>query len=132
MNITGSCSLFVLVLTMGLLATGCGNSQSPQGKIDSLAKQMQSQLPKKLDSNTKLVKVYTKKMELVSEYELLLKPTNEKEDAVLAKKLGAYLHSTVCTNIKNDLLNRGISSQYIYTNTQGKVILEMVLAPGDC
>ena len=132
MNITGSRSLAVLVLTMGLMVAGCGGPQSPQEKIDSLAKEMQAQLPKTLDSDTRLVKVYTGKLELVSEYELLHPPTEEKARADSKKYLNAYLHSVVCTNIKNQLLGQGVSSRYIYKTPQGEVFLDLVLKPGDC
>jgi hypothetical protein len=132
MKITGSCSLAVLVLTMGLMVAGCGGSQSPQEKIDSLVKEMQPQLPKTLDSDTRLVKVYSDKLELVSEYELLHPSAEEKARANSKKHLNDYLHSVVCTNIKNQLLSQGISSRYIYKTPEGEVFLDLVLKPGDC
>jgi hypothetical protein len=65
-------SHFLFIFLIILSIAGCSNSQqSAQIKIDKIANGMKGKLPKILDANTKLVYVYTKKLELVSEYKLV-------------------------------------------------------------
>jgi len=88
-----------------------------------------------LDSDTKLVKVYTKKLELVSEYELVNYSATEATEtakAALKRKIENYLKNQVCSGIKGELLSKGITSRYVYTANKGEVVLELALVASDC
>jgi len=100
--------------------------------IDQMAADMKSELPKKLDKDTELVNVYTKKLEFVSEYELLNFQSNEANKAAAAAKIESFLKSQICPGIKKELLGKGISSKYIYKGKDGEYLFEEVLKPGDC
>ena len=93
---------------------------------------MRAELPKMLDSDTRLVNVYTKKLELVSEYELVDFKPSETENRRVKNKIEVYLKSQVCQGIKKELLSRGISARYIYKDDAGQTIGEWLIAPGDC
>jgi hypothetical protein len=123
------CALFITVI---FTISGCGNNpQSAQAKIDRIANDMKSELPKTLDSDTKLVNVYTNKLELVSVYELGNFEPN-KDITEVEIKIKSYLKHQVCPSIKKDLLKRGISSRYIYKNKDGQPVVDLILSPGDC
>ena len=128
--------LFVLCLFMFMISfsmTGCGNNpQAAQAKIDRMAKDMQASLPKMLDKDTKLVKVYANKMELVSEYEMVNFEMNEGNRAAVESKINSYLKLQLCPSIKKELLNLGISARYIYKEKKGQTVVDQVLAKGDC
>jgi len=125
--------LLVSLIILSSTIAGCGkNAQSPQAMIDQMADDMKSQLPKKLDKDTELINVYTEKMELVSEYELLNFEPNEANKAVTATKIESYLKFKTCPNIKKELLSKGISSKYVYKGKDGQYLFEKVLQPGDC
>ena len=112
---------------------GCSDSpQSAQKKIDKIANEMQPQLPKMLDKDTRLVNVYTKQLELVSEYELVNYNPEESDDQKTRNKIELYLTRQVCPNIKKELLGKGISARYIYKGNNGQTIVDRVLLPGDC
>lgn len=120
-------------LLIGLLLTGCSNSpQAAQKTIDKLARDMQAELPKLLDRDTKLVKVYSRKLELVSEYELLNYEPTEAQNNQNKMKIELYLKQQACPAIKEELLNRGLSSRYIYKDSNGRIIGDWLLSPGDC
>ena len=121
--------LFTLLIILSIV--GCSNSQqSAQSKIDKIAKDIKAELPKMLDADTKLVNVYTKELELVSEYELVNYKTDNTDNQ--KNKIEFYLRNKVCPGIKDELLNKGISSRYIYKESKGKVILDKLLSPSDC
>ena len=125
--------LLIIMIILSFAMADCGNSnRSPQAMIDKLASDMQSQLPKKLDKDTELVNVYTNKLELVSEYELLNFESTEANEAAAATEIESYLKFQICPGIKKELLSRGISSKYIYKGKDGKYLFEKVLRPGDC
>jgi hypothetical protein len=125
--------LLVIIIIISFAMISCGNSsQSAQTIIDRLANDMKSQLPKKLDKDTKLVNVYTKKLEFVSEYELLNFKSTEENKVATETKIEFYLKSQVCPNIKKDLLSKGVSSKYVYKGKDGQYLFEKVLKPGDC
>ena len=125
--------LYLLVIIMPLAMTGCGNSpQAAQAKIDRMAKDMQANLPKMLDKDTRLVKVYAKKMELVSEYELVNFEMNEENRTPVEVKIKSYLKLQLCPSLKKELLNLGISARYIYKEKNGQTVVDQVLAKGDC
>ena len=122
---------FLFIFLISLSIAGCSNSQqSAQIKIDKIANGMKGKLPKMLDANTKLVNVYTKKLELVSEYELVNHITSDDDNQ--KNKIDFYLKNTVCPGIKKELLSKGISSRYIYKGKEGKVILDRLLSSDDC
>ena len=124
-------SHFLFIFLIILSIAGCSNSQqSAQIKIDKIANGMKGKLPKMLDANTKLVNVYTKKLELVSEYELVNHITSDDDNQ--KNKIDFYLKNTVCPGIKKELLSKGISSRYIYKGKEGKVILDRLLSSDDC
>jgi len=124
-------SHFLFIFLIILSIAGCSNSQqSAQIKIDKIANGMKGKLPKMLDANTKLVNVYTKKLELVSEYELVNHITSDGDNQ--KNKIDFYLKNTVCPGIKKELLSKGISSRYIYKGKEGKVILDRLLSSDDC
>jgi len=121
------------VLLAGLLLASCSNSpQAAQNKIDKIAQNTRMELPKMLDRDTRLVNVYTGKLELVSEYELVNYESSESENKKVKSKIEAYLKTQVCPGIKKELLSRGISSRYIYKDNVSKVIGNWLIAPGDC
>lgn len=125
--------LFLSVLLLTFFLTACSNTpQSAQNKIDKLAKDMQAELPKMLDRDTKLTNVYTKELELVSEYELVNYESSEAENQKIINKIELYLKTQVCPGIKKELLSRGISSRYIYKGKNGQIIGDWLVAPGDC
>ena len=125
--------LLVFIIILSFVMVGCGRStQSPQAMIDKMADDMKSQLPKKLDKDTELVNVYTEKMELVSEYELLNFEPNEADKAAIATKIESYLKSQICPGIKKELLSKGVSSKYVYKGKDGQYLFEKILKPGDC
>ena len=111
----------------------CSDSpQSAQKKIDKIANDIQPQLPKMLDKDTRLVNVYTKQLELISEYELVNYSPGESDDQSTKNKIELYLTRQVCPNIKQELLGKGISARYIYKGNNGQTIVDRVLSPGDC
>ena len=123
----------ILIFTLMLAITGCSNSpQSAQRKIDKIAKDIKTELPKMLDNDTRLVSVYTKKLELVSEYELINYEPTETSSSLIKKKIEFYLKKQVCPDIKIELLDKGISSRYIYKAKNGEILLDWLLSPGDC
>ncbi len=123
----------IIICVISLAVTGCDKSpQAGQNKIDTIAAEMKTQLPKMLDSDTKLVKVYSKKLELVSEYELVNYPVEVSDQDTLKGNIENYLKMQVCPDIKSELLSNGISSHYIYKVKNGEVVLELLLTPGDC
>ena len=125
--------LYLLVIIMPLAMTGCGNSpQAAQAKIDRMAKDMQANLPKMLDKDTRLVKVYANKMELVSEYELVNFEMNEENRTPVEVKIKSYLKLQLCPSIKKELLNLGVSARYIYREKKGQTVVDQVLTKGDC
>ena len=85
-----------------------------------------------LDRDTSLVNVYTRKLELVSEYELVNYDSGESDNKKVKRKIEAYLKTQVCPGIKKELLSRSISSRYIYKDNAGRVIGDWLIAPGDC
>lgn len=112
---------------------GCSNSQqSAQDKIDKIAKDIKPELPKMLDAETKLVNVYTKKLEIVSEYELLKLKAGDGDNQKTKDKIERYLKNKVCPEIKGGLLNKGISTRYISKGNEGEVIVDKLLSAGDC
>lgn len=116
-----------------LLLTACSNSpQAAQNKIEQMAQNMKAELPKMLDSDTKLVNVYTKKLVLVSEYELVNYKPSTTENKKVKSKIGAYLKIQVCPGIKKELLSRGISARYIYKANDGQTLGDWLITPGDC
>jgi hypothetical protein len=124
-------SHFLFIFLIILSIAGCSNSQqSAQIKIDKIANGMKGKLPIMLDANTKLVNVYTKKLELVSEYKLVNHITSDDDNQ--KNKIDFYLKNTVCPGIKKELLSKGISSRYIYKGKEGKVILDRLLSSDDC
>lgn len=123
----------LVFLLVAFLVTACSNSpQSAQRKIDKIAQDMQAELPKMLDNDTRLVDVHTGKLELVSAYELVNYEPTEAGNKKIISRIELYLKRDVCPGIKKELLNRGISSRYIYKSKDGQVIINSVLAPGDC
>jgi hypothetical protein len=123
----------LILFPIGLIVAGCDTgSQSAQSKIDKLAFEMNSKLPVMLDSDTKLVNVHTKNLELISEYELVNYQGSEPSKSALKGKLENYLKTQVCSNIKSELLSKGISSRYIYKTNTGAVVLDLVLTKNDC
>ncbi len=85
-----------------------------------------------LDSDTKLVNVHTKKLELISEYELVNYEPTETGNQRITNKIELYLKNQVCPEIKKKLLSRGISSRYIYKDKDSQVIVDRLVSPGDC
>jgi len=128
--------LSVLCIFMTIISftmAGCGSSpQSTQAKIDRMAKDMKADLPKMLDSDTKLVNVYTKEFEIISEYELVNYKPGEKDKINPEGKINSYLTTQVCPSIKKDLLSIGVSVRYIYKGNDGQLIVNRVFKPGDC
>ena len=123
---------FTLILVVSLL-TACSNTpQSAQKKIDKIAQEMKTQLPQMLDSDTKLVNVFTRKLELVSEYELVNLKANDAEKQAIKNKIELYLQKQVCPGIKKKLLSTGASSRYIYKGNDGQIIGDWLISPGDC
>ena len=123
----------ILILAISLAITGCSNSpQSAQNKIDKIAKDIKAELPKMLDSDTRIINVYTKKLELVSEYELVNYEPTETENLKIKNKIELYLKNQVCRGIKKELLSKGVSSRYIYKGNNGQIIGEWLISPGDC
>ncbi len=130
---TGNLFFFLTLLLAGLLMTACSNSpQSAQKKIDKIAQDMKAELPKILDRDTKLVKVYTAELELVSEYELVNYDPTGTENQKIKNKVELYLKMQVCPEIKEELLGMGISSRYIYKGNDGQVLVNRLISPGDC
>ena len=124
---------FLALLLVGLFLAACSNSpQSAQKKIDKIAQDMKAELPKMLDRDTKLVNVYTKKLELVSEYELVNYESTETVNQRIINDIELYLKNQVCPGIKKEMLSRGISSRYIYKDKDRQVIVDRLLSPGDC
>ena len=127
---------FLLALSAAFLffaASSCSDSpQSAQKKIDRIANDMKPQLPKMLDKDTRLVNVYTKQLELISEYELVNYRPGEADYQKTKNKIELYLNRQVCPNIKKELLGKGISAHYIYKGNNGQTIVDRVLSPGDC
>ncbi|UCD66246.1 MAG: hypothetical protein JSW69_01050 [Deltaproteobacteria bacterium] len=122
-----------LMLFIVLLFPACTNSpQSAQKKIEKIARDMKAELPKMLDRDTKLVNVQAKKLELVSEYELVNYKQTETGDLMTKNKIELYLKKQVCPGIKKQLLNKGISSRYIYKDNSGQIIGDWLISPGDC
>jgi len=122
-----------IALFITLPMIGCSNSQqSAQNKIDKIAKDIKPELPKMLDAETKLVNVYTKKLEIISEYELLNHKAGDSDNQKTRATIELYLINKVCPVIKEELLNKGISTRYIYKGHEGKVILDRLLSTGDC
>ena len=122
---------FALFIILPMI--GCSNSQqSAQDKIDKIAKDIKPELPKMLDAETKLVNVYTKKLEIVSEYELLKYTAGDADNQKTKDKIERYLKNKVCPEIKGELLNKGISTRYIYKGSKGQVIVDKLLSAGDC
>ena len=122
---------FALFIILPMI--GCSNSQqSAQDKIDKIAKDIKPELPKMLDAETKLVNVYTKKLEIVSEYELLKYTAGDADNQKTKDKIERYLINKVCPEIKGELLNKGISTRYIYKGSKGQVIVDKLLSAGDC
>jgi thioredoxin-related protein len=126
--------LFIfLMLFIVLLFSACTNSpQSAQKKIEKIAQDMKAELPKMLDRDTKLVNVQAKKLELVSEYELVNYKQTETGNLTTKNKIELYLKKQVCPGIKKQLLDRGISSRYIYKDNNGRIIGDWLISPGDC
>ena len=125
--------LCIFMIMIAFTIAGCGNSpQSAQAKIDKIANDMKPQLPKVLDSDTRLVKVYTKKLEIISEYELVNYKTSEKDKINPTEKINSYLTTQVCPGIKKELHSLGVSVRYIYKGNDGQLIVNRVLKPGDC
>ena len=125
--------LLVFTIILFFSMAGCGQStQSPQATIDQMAKDMKSQLPKKLDQVTELVNVYTEKMLLISEYKLLNFDSNGANNTNAKTKIESYLESSVCPGLKKELLSKGVSSKYVYKTKDGQYFFEKVLKPGDC
>lgn len=125
--------LIILLAAAILLAEGCSDSpQSVQKKIDKIALDIQSELPKKLDRDTRLVKVHTRKLELISEYELVNVKTSDGNIGETRTKIEFYLQKKVCPGIRQELLNRGVSSRYIYKGSDGQLIVDLLIKPGDC
>ena len=123
----------ILILAISLAITGCSNNpQSAQNKIDKIAKDIKAELPKMLDSDTRIINVYTKKLELVSEYELVNYEPTETENLKIKNKIELYLKNQVCRGIKKELLSKGVSSRYIYKGNNGQIIGEWLISPGDC
>lgn len=121
------------MLFIVLLFPACTNSpQSAQKKIEKIARDMKAELPKMLDRDTKLVNVQAKKLELVSEYELVNYKQTETENLMTKNKIELYLKKQVCRGIKKQLLNKGISSRYIYKDNSGQIIGDWLISPGDC
>jgi len=121
------------LLLVGLLLTACSNSpQAAQDKIEQIAQNMRAELPKMLDRDTMLVNVYTRDLELVSEYELVNYEPDATENKKVKSKIAAYLKIQVCPGIKKEMLSRGISSRYIYKDSKGRTIGDWLIAPGDC
>ena len=114
------------------MASCSDNSQSAQTIIDQMANDMKSQLPKLLDKDTKLVNVYTTKMGIVSEYELLNFEFTEENKAAAETKIEFYLKSQVCPSIKQELLSKGVFSKYVYKGKDGQYLFDKVLKQGDC
>ena len=124
---------FLALLLGGVSVAACSNSpQSAQKKIEKIAQDMKAELPKMLDRDTKLVNVYTDKLELVSEYELVNYEAAETEEQKIKNKIEVYLKREVCPGIKKELLNKGISSRYIYKGKDGRIIGDWLVSPGDC
>ena len=125
--------LFLALLLVGLLMTACSNSpQSAQNKIDKIAQDMKAELPKMLDSDTKLVNVYTAELELVSEYELVNYEPTGTENQKIKDKIELFLKTQVCMEIKKELLGKGISSRYIYKGNGGQILVDRLISPGAC
>ena len=121
------------LLLVGLLLTSCSNSpQAAQDKIEKIAQHMRAELPKMLDRDTMLVNVYTGDLQLVSEYELVRYEPDAAEEKKVKSKIAAYLKIQVCPGIKKEILSRGISSRYIYKDSEGRIIADWLIAPGDC
>ena len=124
--------LFLTFLLVVFLMAACSNTpQSAQKKIDKIAQEMETRLPQMLDEDTKLVNVYTRKLELVSEYELVNYKASEGENNIKTK-IELYLQKEVCPGIKKKLLNSGVSSRYIYKDNDGRTVGDWLIAPGDC
>jgi hypothetical protein len=127
--------VFHVFLTLFFLlpTVSCSNSQqSAQNKIDKIAKDIKPELPKMLDAETKLVNVYTKKLEIVSEYQLLKHRVGEADYQKNKDKIESYLKNKVCPEIKGELLNKGISTRYIYKGNEGEVFVDRLLTAADC
>lgn len=125
--------LFLTLLLVISLISACSNTpRSAQKKIDKIAQEMKAQVPKMLDSDTKLVNVFTRKLELVSEYELVNYKPTETENQKIKNKIELYLQKTVCPGIKKKLLSTGASSRYIYKGNDGQIIGDWLISPGDC
>ena len=123
----------LLVLLFGVSTFGCSNSpQSAQKKIDKIAQDMKTELPKMLDSDTMLVNVYTAELELVSEYELVNYEPTGTENQKIKDKIELFLKTQVCMKIKKELLGKGISSRYIYKGNGGQILVDLLISPGDC
>ena len=122
-----------VLLLVGLLLAACSNNpQAAQDKIEKIARNMRAELPKMLDRDTRLVNVYTKDLELVSEYELVHYKPDAAEDKKVKSKIASYLKIQVCPGIKKEMLSRGISSRYIYKDGEGRIIGDWLIAPGVC
>jgi hypothetical protein len=122
-----------VICLLCLLFVACSCSlRSEQEIIDKMAQDIQAELPKKLDADTMLVNVYTKELELVSEYELVNYTPTESDREAVKDQIESYLNTQVCPGIKKELLGKGISSRYIYKAKSGEVVLDALLSPGDC
>jgi len=125
--------LVLSALLLIFVISGCSdNPKSGQAKIDKIANNIQSQLPKMLDKDTRLVNVYTNQLELISEYELVNYSPGEADFQKTKDKIELYLTRQVCPNIKKELLDKEISARYIYKGNNGQTVVNRVLSPGDC
>jgi len=125
--------LYISVFMISFAMAGCGNSpQSAQAQIDRMAKDMKADLPKMLDKDTKLINVYTGKLELVSEFELVNYEINEENKTAVEAKIKSYLKLQVCPSIKKQLLDQGVSARYLYKDKKDQTVVDQVLTKNDC
>ena len=125
--------LGILMIMISFAMAGCGNSpQSAQAQIDRMAKDMKADLPKMLDKDTKLINVYTGKLELVSEFELVNYEINEENKTAVEAKIKSYLKLQVCPSIKKQLLDQGVSARYLYKDKKDQTVVDQVLTKNDC
>ena len=108
----------------------CNNN--PQNKLDKTAEKMNRDLPKQVDSETKLLSVYTNDMEMVFEYELINLTSKEAHKEAIKNSVRPVLQTRTCPELKKQFFKNGVSVRYIYKGSDDGLIMEFLFQPGDC
>lgn len=113
-----------------------GNTQQPEltdKMVAQMASKINSRLPMKIDSGTRLENVSGTRKRFTYHYTLINYTSTDIDSETFVEEMGDGLKSNVCSNPDVEpLLKNGVNMRYVYSGNEGNYIADITVEPSEC